>query len=138
MAPATRSINTPELSAPITSLPVAGSTIIFAGTLVAANAAGYAVPAADVDGLTVIGRAEADCDNRSGAAGDLTVIVAQGIFKYATPADEAKVTIADTGKVVYVLDDQTVGKTSTKSVAAGRVIRVDGDGIYIDTAHRTE
>jgi len=40
------------------------------------------------------------------------------------------------GKVVFVEDDSTIAKTTTNKIAAGRVIRVDDDGVFIDTAHR--
>ena len=46
---------------------VAASTTIFAGSIVAANATGFAIPAADAAGIVVMGIAEEAADNSAGA-----------------------------------------------------------------------
>ncbi len=95
---------------------------IFAGSLVALNAEGRAVPAADTAGLKVAGRAE-----NNAAAGE-RVEVTIGCFEFAATG----ITAADIGVEVFAVDDQTVAKTSTNSVSAGTVFAVDADGVWIN------
>lgn len=132
MSAATAAIDTPERPGDSISLPVAASTKIFAGTLVALNTSGNAVPASDTTLLVVVGRAEADVDNSAGSAGDLSVVVKRGVFRFANSGTNA-VDADDKGKFAYVEDDQTVAETSTHKVKAGRVLDVDDDGVWIDT-----
>ena len=56
-------------------LPVAASTEIEAGHLVAVNSSGYAVPAGDTSGHKVMGVAQESVDNSDGSNGDMTVVV---------------------------------------------------------------
>lgn len=130
--PATRPINTPEREGAIVSLPVAAATMLYAGTLVALNAAGYAIPAADTAGLKCIGRCEEDVNNLAGLAGALSVRVKRGCFLLANSATAA-VDPDDVGKVCYVQDDSTVAETSDNAVVAGIVIEVGTAGVWVDT-----
>jgi len=112
---------------------VAASTKIYAGSMVAINATGYAVPAANTAALRVIGRAEAQADNTSGADGALHVRVNVGVHKYGNGATTQALAQADIGQPCYVIDDQTVGKYATKGVKAGTVDEIDADGgIWVD------
>lgn len=130
---ATANIDTPERGGKIINLPVKAATTIYAGTLVAVDADGYARPAADAANLKVIGRADTYADNSGGAAGDVTVNVRRGIFKFANSASAA-VDANDRGKACYVEDDQTVAETGgTNSIIAGIVIDVESDGVWVDT-----
>lgn len=87
---------------------------IYAGGLVCANASGAAVAAADTAGLKIIGIAE-----QTVASGE-TVVVRRGVFPLENDTN-APVTAASIGKLVYVLDDQTVTLASgaTNDVVAG-------------------
>ena len=87
---------------------------IYAGGLVCANSNGAAVAAADTAGLKVIGIAE-----QTVASGE-TVIVRRGVFALANDTN-APVTAASIGKLVYILDDQTVtiAGGATNDVVAG-------------------
>lgn len=94
------------------SFPVAANTIIYAGTMVATNAAGYAVPASASAALKLWGRAERTIDNRTsnvpfGAAGDLSVEVKPGVFFFVATGS---ITIADRGALLFAPDDNTVSK----------------------------
>jgi hypothetical protein len=82
MAAATAPINTDERPGNFLCPPVAAATTIYAGTAVALNSAGSAVPASVTAGLTVIGRAEETVDNSAGSAGDLKINVKRGIFRF--------------------------------------------------------
>ncbi|TAN59652.1 hypothetical protein EPN18_10140 [bacterium] len=96
---------------------------IFAGSIGAVNAAGYAVPASDTAGLRVVGRVDSRVDNTGGADGALTVVMREGVFKFAGSG----LTSADVGKQCYVVDDQTISVSSTvNNVFAGTIIAVDG------------
>src|SRR5688500_6890980 len=62
---------------------VAAATKIFAGAMVAINASGLAVPAADAANLKVRGVALEQADNSAGAASAIVVKVGFGVFKLA-------------------------------------------------------
>ncbi len=136
MSAATEPVNTPERAGLGIALPVAASTTIHAGTLVALDSSGNAVPAAATAGLTVIGRAAATADNSAGSAGDIKVVAHRGCFRYANSATAA-VDADDKGKPCYVEDDNTVAETASNSVVAGVVVDVDADGVWIDTTGNT-
>jgi hypothetical protein len=104
------------------SLGVAASEKIYAGSMVALDSDGYAVPASDTAGLKVVGRAEEQVDNSSGSDGDVSVLVREGVFKFAgSGLDEA-----DVGKPCLVSDDQTVSvSATTNNICAGIVEQVD-------------
>lgn len=128
--------NTDERPGDELEVDVAADTIIYAGTIVARDANGDAVPASDTAGLRVMGRAEAQADNTDGAAGDIKVKVRLGCFKFANSATAA-IDADDLGKMAVVEDDQTVAETSTNLVCAGRITGLDDDGanVWIDTRH---
>jgi hypothetical protein len=129
---ATAEINTPERPGITTSYPVAADTKIFAGTIVALNTSGDALPAADTAGLRVVGRAEETIDNTDGSAGDLKINVKEGVFKFANSGTDA-VDAGDRGKICFVEDDNTVNEAGAdERVVAGRVVDVESDGVWID------
>lgn len=114
-------------------VPVEAATLIPAGVLAAANAAGNLVNAADAAGLSVIGRAEDSYDNSAGPAAAIEGTARRGVFKYANSATHA-VTNAQLGKTVFVEDNQTVAASSTNSIPAGICTGIDDDGgIWVDT-----
>jgi hypothetical protein len=117
----------------LVNLPVAAAKKIYAGSLVALNAAGFATPGATAATLTYMGRAEESVDNTTGADGDKTVNVRKRqAFKWKNSGADA-VTQAEVGKACYIVDDETVAKTNgtnTRS-AAGTVIKLDSDGVWV-------
>lgn len=97
---------------------VAASTKIYAGSLVCINTSGYAVPGADTANFKFVGIAQEQVDNSSGANGDKTVRVKRkGIFRLSASG----MAVTDIGAAVNVSDDQTVAKTTTNSVACGKI-----------------
>ncbi len=64
------------------------------------------------------------------ADGDVKIEVSEGTFAFKNSASGDLITKAEIGKVCYVVDDQTVAKTSNTNVRciAGRVKQVDSDG----------
>ena len=93
-------------------LALAASTKIYANSIVAKNASGYAVPASASTALVVVGRALSTVDNSAGSAGALSINVEQGCFDYAMASAPNALTNADIGAIVYAQDDQTVSKTN--------------------------
>ena len=117
------------------SLPVKGKTTIYQGALVALDADGYAVPGKKAVGLTAAGRAEETVEN-TGGDGELAVRVARGVFVFDnTAAAASKITRAHVLKPCYMEDDQTVTALATGTSVAGTVIRVDADGVAVETGH---
>jgi len=109
---------------------LAAATTIPAGVLVATNAAGELLNAADVAAMTVIGRAPKRMVN-AGAAAKIVpkAYVEAGVFKYGTTGGSA-IVAGDIGKDCFVLDNQTVVKTAgtVNAIVAGKVQSIDPDG----------
>ncbi len=126
MSAATSAINTPERPGNFLSLIVAALASVFAGTIVARDAAGTAVPASDTAGLRVLGRAEHD------AIAAESIQIRRGCFLWANSAAHP-LTAASVGKLCYVEDDSTVAATSTNLIVAGRVMEITAEGAWVDT-----
>lgn len=113
-------------------LPVKGATTIYQGAIVALDANGYAIPGKKATDITAAGRAEETVENK-GADGELVVKVSRGVFVFDNTATTAnKVTAAHVLKPCYMEDDQTVTALATGASAAGRVIRVDDEGVAVE------
>jgi hypothetical protein len=132
MAALTAARNTPQRAGDILGYPVKASVKPIQGGI-AVLSAGYAAPATTATGLIAIGRFEATVDNTSGADGALSVQVRRGTFRFGNSASGDLIAQADAGADCYLVDDQTVAKTSganTRSVA-GKIIAVDSDGVWV-------
>jgi len=137
MAAATAQINTPERQGKVTAYPLAAATTIFAGTLVALDSSGNAVPASDTAGLRVVGLAQETVDNSAGLAGAHSVATKVGVFQLNNSATDA-VDANDKGKICFVEDDNTVSETGgTHKVKAGRVLDIAADGVWVDSNFAT-
>lgn len=126
--------NTPERDGRAVAFKVAASTKIFAGSLVAVNEDGFAVPASNTDGLKGIGRAEEYVDNTAGSNGDTEIMVKKGVFKFDNDTT-LPVTAADINSNCYIKDDGTVRTKDTGASApnpvAGIVFSIEDDGIWV-------
>lgn len=134
MTALTKDRDTPQISGELFTLPVAAATKLFAGALAMIDASGNVNDGATATGCKGIGRVEAQVDNSSGDAGDLTVDVRTGIFRFGNSAAADAIGNADIGKPCYIVDDATVALTSgssTRSVA-GLVHFVDSQGVWVD------
>jgi hypothetical protein len=108
--------DTPCRDGRVIVVPVAADTKIFAGSIAAINASGYAVPASDTAGLKVAGRAETTVDNTDGDAGDKSIEIASGCFLF----DITTLSGAKPGSLLYVVDDEEVALAAgSHSVFAG-------------------
>ena len=124
--------NTKERAGEVFGFPVVASDIVYQGSLVALSA-GYAAPGATGTGLVAIGRAEETVDNSTGSAGAVSVRVKRGVFQFGNSSDGDAIAQADVGADCYIVDDQTVAKTSgtnTRSVA-GKIVAVDSGGVWV-------
>jgi hypothetical protein len=126
--------DTPEREGKTFSYLVAGGKIIYAGSIVVLNSAGYAEPATTALNKVTLGRAEEQVDNSAGQNGDMSVNVRKGVFRYENSANTDAITITEIGQDCYLVDDQTVAKTSgtgTRSIA-GKVRDVDDYGVWVE------
>lgn len=133
MTATTEPRNTPRRDAEQFSFPIAASTKILAGTIVALNASGYAVPGSTATTLRSIGVAEETIDNSGGGDGDLNVPIRRGCFRFYNSASSDAIANTDYGTTCYIVDNQTVAKThggNTRS-AAGTVRGVDSAGVWV-------
>lgn len=117
---------------------LAASTHVYQGSLVAVNQSGYLVPASADASLHVVGVAEEEVDNSSGAAGALTCAPRKGVFYLSNSATTDAVSDADIGRPCYVVDDNTVARTSNGGArpAAGIVAGVDSFGVAVEVGLR--
>ena len=112
------SIDTPERLGEFLYLPIAASTHLYAGTLLALNTStGLVTYAQDAAGLEVLGRAEYDVDNSADETGGaLSIKIRRGVFRYNNSSRSSgayALSAANVGQLCYVQDEQTV------QVAAG-------------------
>lgn len=112
---------------------VAADAVIFAGAIVCLSATGWAVPGSTATTLVADGVAQEPVDNTGGANGDLKVRTFKGTFRFANSAAADAITRAEIGDDCYIVDDQTVAKTSgtnTRSIA-GKIMDVDAQGVWV-------
>lgn len=102
-------------------------SVIPAGVMVAVDATGLAVNAADTAALKVMGVSAHAADQTKG---DTYVVVERGVFVLANDGTIAQ---ADVGGLATVLDNQTVSKaaTTTNDIPAGYIEEVRTDGVAI-------
>lgn len=133
MAALTQDRNTPRLEGGVYEAGVAAATKLYGGSLGCFNAAGYLVPGSTATTLKAAGRIEKQADNSLGAAGDKTAKYRPGIFRFNNSTSGDLITIADIQADCYIVDDQTVAKTSgsnTRSIA-GKIVQVDSLGVWV-------
>ncbi len=131
--------NTAMKDGELIGVPVAAGAVIYAGSIVVANADGYAEKGTAAAGLSYLGRAEERVHNTGGADGSKTVLVRRGkAFLWKNSATD-QVTQASLGKPCYIEDDETVSMSDNGGTRspAGTVIGVDSDGVWVapETAH---
>lgn len=130
----TRDRNTPAKDAELIAVPVAANAVIRAGALVAANAAGFAVPGSVATTLAYLGRADEFVDNTGGANAARIVQIRRGkAFAFRNHGADP-VTQANLGRNCFIVDDEFVAGTNggnTRSVA-GVVVGIDANGVWVE------
>ncbi len=120
--------NTPRRDGVETPFRVAGGELIPAGTMVCVNADGFAVSGKLATDLVYIGRANERVDNKAGHDGDVVVLVERGrMFAWD---NDGTVDQGCIGQLVYIVDNQTVSKTSTGASHAGVCLMIDDLGVW--------
>lgn len=124
--------NTKQRLGDIGEYPVKASTKCYQGGIAVLNA-GYAAPGTAATGLIAIGRFEETADNTSGAAGAIKARVGKGTFLFGNSAAGDLIAQADVGADCYIVDDQTVAKTSATSTRsrAGKIVAVESAGVWV-------
>ncbi|MEO0861549.1 MAG: hypothetical protein AAFY65_13110 [Pseudomonadota bacterium] len=133
MAALTDNRNTFERGGDVLSGPVAAGVLIYAGALVVRDAAGNLLPGTPGAGDFGVGRAEERVDNTGGAAGDATVRVKVGKFRFNNSAGANAIARANIGAVAWIVDDNQVALADgggTRS-PAGIVHDVDDQGVWV-------
>lgn len=123
---------------------VAAGAVCLAGGI-AILAAGYARPAREgqggndtvkaADAATYVAVGVFAQTVTGGVAdGAVTVKVQPGAYNFRNSAGADQISIADIGKTVFLVDDQTVARTSAGGIraVAGTVVRIDEEGIWVD------
>lgn len=103
------------------SYPVKADAVIYSGGIVVIDT-GYAKPGASATGLVAVGIAQKTVDNTGGADGAVTVPVRAGIFVLENATSTDACAQAQAGTDIYILDDQTVTKTSTSRSKVGKMV----------------
>lgn len=117
------------------AFPAKAATIYYAGGLVCIDTAtGNAVRAITSTTLRAVGIARDYVDNSLGADGDKNVPVERGCFKFLNSASTDLIARTEIGTQCYIVDDQTVAKTSAASTrsVAGVVRDVDATGVWVE------
>lgn len=116
------------------SAPVAASTTIYGGSIVAINQDGYAVPASADPTLFVVGVAVATADNSAGAAAAILVDIERGVFSMNNSSSTSALTDADIGRVCYAADDNTVARITAIGTLppVGKCMGLDGSDVLVE------
>jgi hypothetical protein len=102
--------------------PVAATTTLYLGALIALSTTGYLVPASTTSGLRVVGMSTRKVDNATGADGDLEAQWETGVFCFKNDGTYP-VSQADVGRPCWVKDDETVqDERGGSAVMAGIVM----------------
>ncbi len=131
MTALTENRSTKQLAAGDRSGLLGAAQVIYSGALLMRNAAGHIIKGATAIGSVGVGRAEVA--GSSVAAGVTAHPFREGVFHYANSAAGDLIATADIATVCYIVDDQTVAKTSGTNTRspAGVVVDVDANGVWV-------
>ena len=130
MAALTAARSTKERVGEIFGLPIKANTTCYQGGLAVVDA-GYAAPGRAATGLVAVGRFEETAS--AVAAGDNSVRVKRGVFKFGNSSAGDAIAQANVGADCYIVDDQTVALTNGSNTRsrAGQIVAVDSDGVWV-------
>lgn len=116
--------------------PAKAGVKLFAGCIVVLSGA-VAKPAVTAAGLRVLGICDDYVDNTAGEDGDVDVKYRRGVYRLENSEDGDEITLADVGNTAFLVDDQTVAKTSDTGARspAGFIVDVDDDGVWVLLGH---
>lgn len=115
------------------SLDIAANTVIPCGSLVCKDATGNCVNGTATAALVTVGVATATVDNTGGAAAAKQVPVEGGVFGFQNSTSTDAITKADLFNDCYVVDNQTVAKTSNTNArpVAGKIVHLEDGLVYV-------
>ena len=125
--------NTPERVGDLRAGLTAANVRIFAGGLIMRIATGHLAPGATATGAVGAGRADIAANNIGGTAGAVSVDWRKGIFRFENSTAADLITIADIGRLCFIVDDCTVARTNGSATRspAGVVEDVDAIGVWV-------
>jgi hypothetical protein len=131
MAPLTADRNTPRLEGDLRRGTLGASQSVFAGAILMRNASGDLIEGATATGAVGVGVAQERV--ASTAAGATQVTYRPGTFRFANSAAADAITKADIGAVAWIVDDQTVARTSGTNTRspAGVIDSIDPQGVWV-------
>lgn len=89
---------------------MAASVVVFQGALIMRNAAGFLTKGATATGSVGVGVA-LEAKTGGAQAGDETLKVRLGSYWFKNSASGDLITVAQTGDICWIVDDETVAKT---------------------------
>jgi len=105
----------------LTEYKIGAAETIYKDSIVCNGTDGYLIAGADTADLRFAGVAYEKGDNSSGVDGaESTRVQKTGSFVFA----KASAVQADVGAIAYILDDQTVGTTSTNGISCGYIVEL--------------
>jgi len=120
-----------------TELEVAANVKCIQGDFAVTDGGRYAEPGRTDTGLTMLGRFVRTIDNTGGLAGDKKVQIRllNGFFATGFKNDSvAPLTAAHLWTDVFLKDARTVSADGTGRTAAGTLVRIDSDFVYVKLA----
>lgn len=111
----------------IVDVPVKASAVVYKGGLVVDKGTGYAEAGVDGSGYTFLGVAVESGTGTSADGGTHVRVYKTGTYKYTLAGGATQTNL---GNRVYISDDQTVGTSSTNSIACGYIVKVI-DSTYV-------
>lgn len=133
-----RSMASVALLAPLFAMPVLAAATVRGGAMVALTPAGYLTNASADASLRIVGVNHGDAvDNSAGVSGDLTCVPYRGAFYFTNSSSTDAITDADIGQNAFVVDNDTVARTSGYGArpVAGKIIGVDAVGVLVDVGY---
>lgn len=137
MTALTEGRNTPSRAGEAHQGPVAASVCCYEGGIAVRDSSGNLKPGVTATGLVAVGVFTARADNSSGSAADINADYKPGVYRFGNSAAGDAITKAEIGDVCYIVDDQTVAKTSdtNQRSPAGIVDDVDALGVWVRIGH---
>lgn len=125
--------NTAERTGDLISVGVAAAVKCYAGGIAVLDVSGNIKPGVAAAGLICVGRFEETVDNSAGLAGDVSATAKRGTFRFANSGGGDAIAAAQIGDVCYIVDDETVAKTSDSAArsVAGIIADVDSAGVWV-------
>jgi hypothetical protein len=128
------------LEYPEPPLTIAADTVIYQGAVIAVNSSGYVVPGSADPTLKVLGWSRGRVDNTDGTAGAKPVPYCRKPIRMVNSSSTDAITNADVGEDCYLVDDQTVARTSGGGdrPVAGRVVHVHATAGVLVEFHQVD